>query len=166
MKAWAVLLALLVGCVTPYAPSSLRGGRVGYDDVRVADDAYLVSFAGSGYTSDEQALNYAMLRAAEVGLAHGFAFFSVELRRYNGSTTYAGELTTGGVDRRGNVWMESQPTYIYRPGVILGVRFYRERPPSDVTYHDCRKAYLEIGEAYHLDLPPPPADSAVVDQRL
>lgn len=65
---------LLSGCATTYQPMGWRGG---YADSYLGNDTYVVEFAGNGYTHHVDARNYALRRAQEVCLEHGYSDFEV-----------------------------------------------------------------------------------------
>ena len=76
----ALFIAILSGCSTGYHPSGFGGG---YNEFKVADDKYLISFQGNGYTSGQTANIYALRRAAELTKEKGYQYFVIE----NSATT-------------------------------------------------------------------------------
>jgi hypothetical protein len=64
----------LVGCATAYKPNGFAGG---FSDTQLAPDVFRVNFRGNGYTSAERVQNFAMLRAAELALEHGYSHFAI-----------------------------------------------------------------------------------------
>ena len=67
-------VAFASGCATPYQSSGFRGG---FSETRLAPDVFRVSFRGNAYTSRERTQDFALLRAAEFTLEHGYAYLSV-----------------------------------------------------------------------------------------
>jgi hypothetical protein len=65
---------LFFGCATPYTGSGLLGG---YSDTAFAPDVYRISFQGNGYTSQERTQDFAILRAADLTLSHGYRYFGI-----------------------------------------------------------------------------------------
>ena len=55
-------------------PGGLFGG---YRDMQLAPDTFRISFVGNGYVSKGRAQDYAMRRAAEITLRHGYRYFVV-----------------------------------------------------------------------------------------
>jgi hypothetical protein len=49
----------------------------GYSDTALAPDVYKISFGGNGYTTQERATDFAVLRAAELTLSHGYRYFGI-----------------------------------------------------------------------------------------
>ncbi len=69
------VLVLAVGCATPYQKRGFLGG---YDDFRITQDVFEVSFTGNGHTPREKVSRYVLRRASEVALTHGFTHFAPE----------------------------------------------------------------------------------------
>lgn len=62
----------LAGCTTSYQEVGFSGG---YDELKIADNLYKVSFSGNGYTSGKRVEDFAMLRSAELTIQNGFKYF-------------------------------------------------------------------------------------------
>lgn len=102
MRRWRCLVALalavpvLSGCMswdTPYQPNGLRGG---YSHEKLGDGDYRVVFRGNGFSMDDQAQDFALMRAAELCRDAGKAYMMVseqtlghEQLSYYDSTTYS-----------------------------------------------------------------------------
>jgi hypothetical protein len=74
---------LFFGCATPYTGSGLLGG---YSDTALAPDVYRISFQGNGYTSQERTQDFAILRAADLTLSHGYRYFGIINQMEGGSS--------------------------------------------------------------------------------
>ena len=98
-----VTTLLVTGCATNYQPSDYAGG---YEHERLAENRYIVSFRGNGFTSSARSRDFAMLRAAEIGLQLGYAYFVVDTADDRGGT----DRTPSGS--------------IYKPGIDLHVRYF------------------------------------------
>lgn len=72
----AVILFLLFGCATPYQPQESAYGY-GYSETQLAENIFSVRFIGSNTDSAPVVSDYALLRAAEVTLEHGFTHFGI-----------------------------------------------------------------------------------------
>ena len=75
MRVTRLILAvavLLSGCATPYKPDGLMGG---FSERQLGQDVFVVSFQGNGYTRDQRARDFLLLRCAEVTLSHGGKYF-------------------------------------------------------------------------------------------
>jgi len=69
-----ILLVLLAGCATSYQPKSFSGG---YSETRLGEDIFQISFTGNGYTNQERATDFSLLRSAEITLENGFRYFVI-----------------------------------------------------------------------------------------
>lgn len=78
-----LLIALFTGCSTPYQAMGLNGG---YKDSQVTQDTFAVDFIAHSVTPKETVSKYALRRAAEVCLEHGYSHFMI----LNMQDTYSG----------------------------------------------------------------------------
>lgn len=70
------ILLLLAGCAaTPYQAADPHG--YGYAEEKDAGDIYTVTFVANTATSEQQTEDFALLRAAELGMSLGFAYIKV-----------------------------------------------------------------------------------------
>jgi hypothetical protein len=67
-------LLILSGCETPYQPNGLLGG---YSDTELAPDLYRVNIRGDDIATFERIQDFALLRASELTLQHGFSYFAI-----------------------------------------------------------------------------------------
>ena len=91
------------GCATKYQHMGLTGG---FSETQLAEDVFRVSFNGNGFTSMERAVDFALLRSAELALAHGFPYFVIVAETTDIAastyTTPTQSTTTGTVSESGN----------------------------------------------------------------
>ena len=73
----ACLVLMLVGCATAYQRSTTFTITGGYYDEELPTGEYKVGFGGNGYTSTTTAMDYAMLRCAELTIEKGRNFFEI-----------------------------------------------------------------------------------------
>lgn len=98
----AALLSLvalaLAACAspTPYQPRPEPGGY-GFDEQRIEENRFRVSFAGNAATPREAAENYLLYRAAELTLMNGGDYFIVTSRRTAPDYAAPGNSTRVGV---------------------------------------------------------------------
>ena len=85
-----VTLAVLTGCATPYQQKGFRGG---FSETRLESNVFRVTFRGNGYTSEERAADYALLRSAELALENGFGYFVITDKSMGSSTSSAAAPT-------------------------------------------------------------------------
>lgn len=67
-------LLLISGCATSYQPKGVGGG---FSETQLRQDIYRVRFQGNGYTSEERAVDFTLLRCAELALESGYQFFLI-----------------------------------------------------------------------------------------
>lgn len=68
---------LMTSCSTGYQSSNSWKLNGGYSETQLSEDVYKVSFRGNGYTSLEKASDFALMRAAEIGLEKGYTHFAI-----------------------------------------------------------------------------------------
>jgi hypothetical protein len=83
--------ALMWSCATPYASNGYMGG---YSDTALAPDVYKISFEGNGYTTKLRTSDFAVLRAAELTLSHGYRYFGIINQNEGGYTTFQSGTST------------------------------------------------------------------------
>jgi hypothetical protein len=72
----SMAVILLAGCAaTPYQPTNSNG--YGYADQQLSRDTYTVVFVANSATNQQQVDDFALLHAAELGAAQGYAYMSV-----------------------------------------------------------------------------------------
>ena len=67
-----ISILFLAGCATPYQQSGLLGG---FNEIRLSDNSFRVTFNGNAHTPSDKASNYCLLRCAELCLEHGYKYF-------------------------------------------------------------------------------------------
>lgn len=121
---------LVVGCATTYQASDFTGG---YEHERLAEDQYIVSFRGNGFTSATRSRDFAMLRAAEIGLRLGYTYFVVDT-----------------VDDRGRADSTASGP-VYKPGVDLHVRYFDGMPDGrHLEIYQVEQLAAEVRDQYGL----------------
>lgn len=139
----AAPFAFLASCATPYSSTGFAGG---YSDTQLAPDAFRITFSGNGFTSPDRAQDFALLRAADLTLGHGFRYFAIVGEHEGGSnasiTVPGSAYTTGHAYAYGNyVSGSAQTTYIpptnipiFKPSTGLLIRCFAQRPPGDYAF--------------------------------
>jgi hypothetical protein len=159
-----VTLAFFLGCATPYRPMKAAQG---FADTQIAADEFRVTFQGNGQTKPEEVSDFALLRAAQLTLAHGFAYFTVEdvtnlssarpyLARQQFHSDYPPNMglpppTPGGYDpySSGYIIEYDEPAVYYRPGTRLLVKCFRTRPEKGFAY-DAAALEQSLRQKYRL----------------
>jgi len=148
-----VLLALAIaGCAsaTAYRPVGTDGG---YSELQLAPDMFRVAFQGNVYTSQEQVADLALLRAAELSLAHGAPYFVVinqlrESRSFPSVPQVPIPYATYGY----TYWGPTGPTPTVRDHrAELAIRLLREEPPSNVSAYSALLLRAELGQKYAVE---------------
>lgn len=155
--AWSVCLALavLAGCATEYRKDSWSGG---FSEVQLDRDLFRITFSGNAYTRPQQAADYALIRGAEVTLAHGFAYYTiVEDRSRTESSSFVTPVeTTTKSKRKGNgeVIETSTTTGGHEivdtfPTAVHTIRCFQKRPDNapGIVY-DARFVCGSLGKTY------------------
>ena len=153
-------LVLLAGCATPYQSTGFTGG---YSETQLAPDVFRVYFRGNGYTSGERAEDFAMLRAADTCLQHGFTCFALLDERSSTSTSaittpgYA--YTTGSAYAYGNsatysgqtFYSPGQTVLIHKPQAGLMIRCFQTKPDAIFTF-DAAFLKQSLMQKYHIEI--------------
>ena len=143
------------GCATPYQRTGIVAG--GFRDMQLAPDVFRVSFLGNALSSPERVRDFAILRASEVTLKHGYRYFGI-MRSTEGvdihSYSTPGTITTTGTFSAGNYYATS--TYIPGgggafawPRTGLVIRCFREKP-EDIPVLDAANVGSAIRRAYNI----------------
>jgi len=166
----AIVGLLLASCATPYRPLKHHSG---YDEQQVGKDEYDVTFLGNGSSSYERALDFALLRAAEISLkrqAKSFVVLDVvnlsSARKYRVGNQYfwtmSPYLSTGGqvipsapgftdgLDQSYLMVTPAEDRVYYRPGVRLKITLSPDAAPHGFAY-DSAKLSMQLKREYGLD---------------
>ena len=114
-KCIVVCLALLVvGCATSYQRVSAFTLTGGYYDEELPTGEYKVGFGGNGYTSTTTAMDYTLLRCAELTIEKGKKYF---------------EIVQGGGGRRDDAyWNGYGMSYSSKPNAEYIIRLHNVEP--------------------------------------
>jgi hypothetical protein len=134
--------AAICGCATSYAPA--HGGK-GYSESQISSNEFTVGFQGNGQSTLEDVYDFALLRCAEVSLAHGSHFFAVldatntsSLRTYMmRQRYYSGTMAPGGFGipaANGYIVDVQEPRSDFKPGTLLRIKCFTEKPGKPFTY--------------------------------
>jgi hypothetical protein len=152
------LTLIIASCATPYQSTGFIGG---YSDTALAPDVYRVLFEGNGFTSSGRAQDFALLRAADMTLSHGYRYFAIVNEANStsvSSITLPGQSYTSlsisgyGDSAYGTaVTTYDPPTTIpiSKPNSGLLIRCFVERPKSGYVF-DARFLSHSIRTKYHM----------------
>lgn len=142
-----VLFVMLAGCATPYQRYGSTGG---FQDVQLAPDLFRVAFLANAFTGAQQAYDYALLRGAELAVAHGFTHIAlVDQNSSQSQTAYYNEF------------LQSYQ-YFYKPGTTLLIRAFCG-PPNGVYSLDAGFVAGQLRSSYGITATP--SNSVTVDPR-
>ncbi len=119
-----VFVLLLSGCATGYHAANYDGG---YGEVRLAANAFRVTFAGNVASTQAATDRMVLLRSAEVARAHGFPFFIA-----------SGAGATGTA-------MTIASTIVTVPASTMTIVCYGRRPDTSLVVHDADALIATLG---------------------
>lgn len=144
---------------TPYEPFGSLGG---YEDMQINENTFNVSFKGNGWTSQERASDFALLRSAELTLNNGFNYFIIagtQDNTKNASISLPSRAySTAGVYPYGNQLYGNQITTTYpggtinisKPAITMTIMCYKEKPKMDGVIYEPKFLVKSIKDKYNL----------------
>ncbi|MDD5081439.1 MAG: hypothetical protein PHC58_05570 [Candidatus Omnitrophica bacterium] len=132
---------VISGCATGYYSERFTGG---YQDMKIQDDIYKVSFRGNAFCGSERVADFALLRCAEVTLDNGYNYFiildekmtnktgsyttPVTAQSYGTANVYGGSnYATGSYS--GTTYYSGGQTYHYnKPLTAYAIKCFQEKP--------------------------------------
>jgi hypothetical protein len=147
----------LGGCATGYHSKGFTGG---FSETQLDRNVWVVTFSGNGYTSNERASDFVMLRSAQLSLEGGFPFFIiVDRANLNSHETYtqpSSSYTTSSVSVVGNTAYGSSQTTTYggqtyvmmKPGRENTIVCFAERPQVIGPVYDAAFILNSIASKY------------------
>ena len=167
----ALVALLLAACAaTPYQAPDPHG--YGYQEQRLTDDRYDVMFVGNTATSEQQVADLALLHAAELGAARGYAYMEVSDQKA-GIITLAGRdglatpslpmpnardagMSMGGSGGYGNTATTPQSYTVNSSGgggnparaCVLRVRFYKQGEAAGSSAQDIQALLIRLSTEY------------------
>jgi hypothetical protein len=177
----ALLALAFTACVsppTPYIPAEagpplpgvgqkpeiVAEDLYGYSEIEISPTIVRVTFSGNSSTEDTRALDFALLRAAEVTLKRGYPFFLVR-DRVNASTSRTYTSTSPGIpttscDKEGHCFTTYGASTTITNTVRWPVRtnlveFFAEAPPDGSTLFVLEARFVQrvLREKYDLFAP-------------
>lgn len=154
-RRWAFLLALTFGgcalaSATGYQPAGSDGG---FTELQLAPDMFRVAFQGNTYTSQERVADMALLRAADLALAHGASYFAVlnqlrESRSFPNPPSVPFPYASYGYA----YWGAAAPTIPVRDHrAELAIKLIREEPGPSASVYSATLLRNELRQRYELD---------------
>lgn len=167
-------LALLSACATPYQHQGMSGG---FSETQLDENVFRVNFRGNGYTSAERAIDFTLLRSAELAREHSYHYFIIVQHSggysYSTYTTPTQSHTTGTATSYGNTTtVQTQTTttggqthVIAKPSTSNTIVCFAKKPDSyegmvynaDFIYRSLTQKYgIPAPDAYSYTEPPAP----------
>lgn len=160
----ALLLAgLLAGCATttPYQP--LKSGQ-GYNEQRIEQNRYRVSFVGNSLTPRETVENYLLFRASELTLDSGYDYFVMSDSDTEARTRYTQTVSAYGGPYWGWGWgrgglgigvSAASPSTDYQAQAFV-LMFKGKKPDDNIHAYDARAVRDSLqGLIKRPEVPPP-----------
>lgn len=153
----ALIVGLLSGCATTYQPTSVTGG---YSETQLGENIFHVTFRGNGYTNEERAFDFSLLRSAEVAMEHGFRYFVIvdsgKDSTVSAFTSPSHSHTTGSVYGSGNyaygrattTTHGGQTYYISKPSASNTILCFKEKPVINGMMFDAEFVAKSIKQKY------------------
>jgi len=138
-----LFVAFTCGCATSYQSTGFTGG---YSDTELAPDIFRVVFRGNAYTAAERVQDFALLRASELTLQQGSAYFALidesnTVTPFNINTPGQAQTIGSGFVTGNTVTYSSYTTYypgqtytLYKPKTGLLVKSFKEKPEGIFTF--------------------------------
>lgn len=127
---------VLSGCATGYKQSGITGG---YSETQLSENAFRVAFNGNGYANRERVFDFALLRAAEVAIQHGFRYFVVVDSANDSSlSTYTAPsqtYSTNGAYGQSTTY-PGQTYLITKPSAVNTIVCFAEKPSNAAMVFD------------------------------
>jgi len=132
---------ILSSCSTRYKADGFTGG---YEELQLSENMFTVSFRGNGYTRKQRAIDFCLLRCAEITENHGYKYFTIVDQRNDiensSHTTPSSSVTTGTVNSYGGINAYTtnyggQTYNISRPSASNTILCYKEKPRQGIAYN-------------------------------
>lgn len=138
-KIFLVMLFLIISssCSTPYQKQSWYSHRGGYSESKLTDNGFRVTFNGNAITDGNTAIDFALLRSAELAKLNDFKYFIIAVT--NTSTMH--HETYNGIRE-----------LIGRPSVINLIYCYKNKPLDfNNKIYEVNETINEIRSKYNIE---------------
>jgi len=143
---------MVVGCATPYQKDGFAGG---YEETQLNENIWMVAVGVNGYSSKQRAIDFTLLRSAEICVENNYKYFMVvgsdtdinttmgmtkgtTTTRDNGNGTFT-STTSGGI-----------PFTISKPSANNTILLLNEKPDNSI-YFDPSYVIRNIKEKYGIE---------------
>ena len=141
----ALSLLVLQSCSSGPTPYQSLGSTGGYSNTQLDENVFKVSFRGNGSTRLERAIDFTLLRCAELTLQNGYKYFVVVDKSNRNPVTDSGTTYTE------TDYATSKSTYyIRKPRTSNVIVMHKERPETTLGYN-ARMVYDGIRKKYAVE---------------
>jgi len=112
MKLLFIIALFLASCATNYHSRGMMG--TGYNDFRLGSDRFTITLRGNQYTTSEDVRKYALQRASELTLRHGYLYFAVAEEK--------------DISKKTEVHAPSKNVELINPGIEMTIQCFVEKP--------------------------------------
>lgn len=154
----ACICVILASCATPYQSTRFSGG---FSETQLSSNVFKVYFRGNGYTSDERAADFTLMRSAELAYTHGFPYFLIVDEQsgasYSTVTTPTTTYTTTNVTATGgdtaygtstSTTVGGESYLIRKPSKQNTIVCFKERPPVQGVVYESQFVVQSIRAKY------------------
>lgn len=145
-------LVVLAACATPapYQPARVEDlDEVGYLDHQLAPDEFAVTFLANCQTSRRRAFDFALMRAAEIGVHKGFLYFTI-IRRKEDTTVIETGSTSYSFPVGSALFGFSATHHAACPIFTFLVQYFRDRPNRGLDLFHCGETAKVLSDRYSL----------------
>lgn len=151
------LVATLSACATAYQRDGFTGG---FSETQLDENVWRVTFEGNGYTREQRAEDFALLRSAELTLEKGYTHFGLTDSRSrietDAFTTPSTSYTTGSAYGSGNYVYGNATTrtyggqtyFISKPSTTNIVVMFKGKPEVQGMVYDAKFICHSLGQKY------------------
>ena len=153
------LFVIFTSCATHY---QLIGFTGGYSETQLDERTYRVNFRGNGFTSMERAIDFCLLRSAELAILNGFSHFiiidersSVSVSSYTTPQSSNTSTTTNTFDNSSystaiTTTYGGHTFHISKPRTSNLILCFKEQPNLNVFVYNAKFLYKSIKRKYNI----------------
>lgn len=153
-----LITILLINCATPYRQKGLMGG---FSETQVTENSFRVHFRGNGYTDRERAIDYCLLRCAELAIENGYNYFIIVDEYYGEKKSLITTPSSSQTTATGNIYGKTfsgtantttksgQTTVVVKPKTENQIVCFVEEPAYDGIIYSAEFVKSSIRGKYH-----------------
>ncbi len=166
-----ILFTFIIINLSGYSQYRKLGITGGYDDTKLNENTFNVSFQGNGFTTQNKCIEFTLLRCAEVTLENDYAFFIVidnnDYIKYSTYTTpqhtttsfnanvfnynFSNKLGTSNINGNINSYTYGGNTYaISKPSCNNTIMCFTDKPNYNTLIYDASEIYVSLSKKYNV----------------